>query len=174
MGGPSFSRLHFTRASPVWVLAWPRVLYSHPHIGVINLILSPYLVQFMGKSITFIIGVMCFPHRWWEDGYWVGSPRVLKGTVGCEVLVMHEPSPQRSSSCSSSWPLFCMLPRTWESWSGTLVLRASLPKQVKKGSLWQLCCLPRALPESGTSSASCLFNLGRMSDSVFWGHQKCS
>lgn len=46
----------------------------------------------MGKSITFSIGVMCIPCRWWEDGYWVGNPMILNSTVSCEVLVMHSPA----------------------------------------------------------------------------------
>lgn len=49
------------------------------------------------RSLSLLGGCDVFLIQMIEDGYGVGSPRILKGTIACEVLIMHESSPQSPS-----------------------------------------------------------------------------
>ena len=49
------------------------------------------------QSLSLLGGCDVFLIQMIEDGYEVGSPRILKGTIACEVLIMHKSSPQSPS-----------------------------------------------------------------------------
>lgn len=89
-----------------------------------------------------------------EDGYRVGSPRILKGTVGSEVLIMHESSPESLQVCSSQ-PRICLPPRTWRLGLGT----GARPPWAS----WERVSLKDLLPTLGTARKWDIHHLAHLS-----------